>query len=312
MIKNQLSVMDGSYWDSLFAEETRQELPDIPLENVLIEHDEERPFSTKSSSWQIAKTCYENRDSITIPISSYNRGGLLINWNDLTGFLPASHLVNLPSSVDEETKQKILAEQVGGSLTVKIIRINPIDNQLIFSERAAQADDNQIAHLLKTVKKGDTVSGIVTNITDFGVFVDLGGMEGLIHISELSWSRVRDPNNIMKTGEKVTVQVLRVEHDSKRIALSLKQLKADPWQAAEANYKPDQTVSGVVTHITNYGAFVLLEDELEGLVHLSELAEGVFMHPRNVVSLGETVTVRVMLVDGAKKRLSLSMRAKIT
>ncbi len=313
MTKNRPPAMeDSSYWNALFAEETRQELPAMPSEDGMDRYEEERPFASKPDPWQLAQTIYENGDSITTPISGCNRGGLLVDWNDLAGFIPASHLINLPPLASEEEKQAALAKWVGQSLTVKIIRINPAGNQLIFSERAAQTEDNHAAHLLKTLKKGDKVDGIVTNITDFGVFVDLGGMEGLVHISELSWSRVRHPRNIVKMGECITVYVLRVERENERIALSLKMLKPDPWQTAEAHYKPDQMVTGTVTYITNYGAFLLLEDELEGLIHLSELAEGTFMHPRNVVSLGETLTARVLSVDGANKRLALSLRAKKT
>ncbi len=311
MTENHPPATDDSYWSALFAEEIRQELPAMPSEKTMLEHGEERPFSdTQTAAWQLAQTHYENGDSITASISNYNRGGLLINWNELVGFIPASHLVNLPPLADEKAKQNALAEWVGKSVTVKIIRINPAGNQLIFSERAAQTDGSHAAHLLKTLEKGDKINGTVTNVTNFGVFVDLGGMEGLIHISELSWSRVRHPESILVMGDDVTVQVLRVERENERIALSLKQLKPDPWQTVEAKYKPDQIVTGAITHITNYGAFVLLEDELEGLIHLSELAEGTFMHPRNVVSLGETVTARVLTVDGASKRLALSMRAK--
>ncbi|MCA9965644.1 MAG: S1 RNA-binding domain-containing protein, partial [Anaerolineales bacterium] len=154
----------------------------------------------------------------------------------------------------------------------------------------------------------DQIEGEVTNLTNFGVFVDLGGVEGLIHISELSWSRVLHPSDILEPGNTVSVVVLNVDRRNQRVALSLKRTKKDPWRTAEQRYYAGQLVEGVVSNIVNYGAFVLLEEELEGLIHISELAEGSFLHPRNVVQSGMKVTARVLTVDAASKRLALSLR----
>ncbi len=306
-------IADDGYWDALFAEETQQSLPaDVSEDGVV--GGEERPFAdnSKAASWQLAQEHYDDGTLITTTVSGYNRGGLLIHWNNLSGFIPSSHLVDLPILDDDAKKMDALADRVDEELTVKIIRIDSHSNQFILSERAAQNDGNSADELLKTAQVGDVITGTVTNITNFGAFIDIGGMEGLVHISELSWSRVRHPDQILQLGTETAVKVLHIEPEQKRIALSLKQMKPDPWQTAETHYQPDQMVTGNITHITNYGAFVLLEDELEGLIHLSELAEGSFMHPRNVVSLGETVTARVMSVDGSAKRLALSLRPKLT
>ena len=307
-----MPIADDGYWNALFAEEAQQSFPADLTEDGVFDG-EERPFADNSqaASWQMAQTHYDEGIPITITVSGYNRGGLLIHWNNLSGFIPSSHLVDLPVLNDDAVKLDALADRVDEEMTVKIIRIDRSSNQFILSERAAQSDGDNADKLLETLQIGDTISGIVTNITNFGVFIDIGGMEGLVHISELSWSRVRHPDQILQVGKETSVKVLRIEPEHKRIALSLKQMKSDPWQTAEINYQPDQMVTGNITHITNYGAFVLLEDELEGLIHLSELAEGTFMHPRNVVSLGETVTARVMTVDGNAKRLALSLRPKI-
>lgn len=304
-------IADDGYWDALLTEEEQQVFPVNPIEEG--DDGEERPFTpnTHSTSWQLARTQYDDGTPITTTISGYNRGGLLIHWNNLTGFIPSSHLVDLSLSDDDEAKLAALAAYVDKEVTVKIIRLEPESRQFILSERAAQSDDANTEHLLKTLQVGEIITGTVTNVTNFGVFIDIGGMEGLIHISELSWSRVRHPSHILQVGVVTSVKVLRVEPENERVALSLKQMKPDPWQTVEANYHPDQMVTGAITHITNYGAFVLLEDQLEGLIHLSELAEGSFMHPRNVVSMGETVTARVMTVDGNAKRLALSLRSKI-
>lgn len=305
-----IPIADDGYWDALFAEEEQYVFP-VNLEEG--DDGEERPFppNTCTDSWQLAQTHYDDSTPITTTVSGYNRGGLLIQWNNLAGFIPSSHLVDLPFSDDDAAKLAALAAYVDKEITVKIIRLEPESRQFVLSERAVQSADGHAEHLLETLQVGDIITGTVTNITNFGVFVDIGGMEGLIHISELSWSRVRHPSHILQVGAVASVKVLRIEPENERVALSLKQMKSDPWQTAEAHYHPDQMVTGAITHITSYGAFVLLEDQLEGLIHLSELAEGSFMHPRNVVSMGETVTARVMTVDGDAKRLALSLRPKV-
>jgi small subunit ribosomal protein S1 len=148
----------------------------------------------------------------------------------------------------------------------------------------------------------------VTNLTTFGAFVDLGGVEGLIHISELSWDRVRHPNDVLHPGQEIQVHVLGVNPGEKRIALSLKRLRPDPWLDVAQRYQVGSVVEGIVTNVVSFGAFVRVEEGLEGLIHISELAEGNFLHPRNVVHEGDRVRVRVLRVDSANHRLGLSLR----
>ncbi|NJN54207.1 MAG: S1 RNA-binding domain-containing protein, partial [Anaerolineae bacterium] len=193
-------------------------------------------------------------------------------------------------------------------LRLKVIEIEMEQNRFILSERAALVKAGERDRLFKNMMPGKQVQGEVTNLTDFGAFVDLGGVEGLIHISELSWSRVTHPTDVVQPGQEVTVRVLQVDSENGRIALSLKQLKNDPWQTVDQRFQPGQMVEGVVSKVVNFGAFVQIEDELEGLIHISELAEGTFLHPRNVVRRGQAVRARVLFVDGAAKRLALSLR----
>ncbi len=148
----------------------------------------------------------------------------------------------------------------------------------------------------------------MTNLTSFGAFVDLGGVEGLIHISELSWDRVRDPGDVLNPGQSVEVSVLGVNPDEGRVALSLKRLRPNPWREVDSRYQVGQLLDGTVTNVVSFGAFVRIEEGVEGLVHISELAEGSFFHPRNVVREGDVVRVRVLNVDPAKQRLGLSLR----
>jgi small subunit ribosomal protein S1 len=148
----------------------------------------------------------------------------------------------------------------------------------------------------------------VTNLCSFGAFVDLGGLEGLIHVSELSWGRVDHPSDVLEPNQSVDVYVLNIDRERGRVGLSLKRLLPDPWQSVEERYCVGQTVEGIVTHVVVFGAFARIEEGLEGLIHVSELAEGDFLHPRNVVQEGDTVTARILNIDSARRRMGLSLR----
>lgn len=258
--------------------------------------------------WQTAQAHFQDDEAIDVIINGHNKGGLLTNWNGLQGFIPASQLIDFPQFHLESERINALKKWHGRTLTVKIIELNPTMNRLIFSERAALVDADQRDQIFAEVNVDDVIEGEVTNLTNFGAFVDLGGVEGLIHISELSWSRVTHPSQIVKPGQTVRVRVLNIDPDQERIALSLKRLKKNPWQTVEHRYQPDQIIEGVVSNVVSFGAFVQIEDELEGLIHISELAEGSFLHPRDVVRRGERVRARILHVDGKDKRLALSLR----
>jgi small subunit ribosomal protein S1 len=308
---------DDSFWASLFSEEaanpTRPPLAsDIPDENILFpppSPDEDEPdYLPQVDPWEMAQTAFDADETLELVVTGFNKGGLLVEWHGLPGFVPASQLLNFPQFHVTAQRMSILKQAVGSTLSLKIIEVNMRLNRLILSERAAQINATQRELVLASITPGDTVTGTVTNLTDFGAFVDLGGVEGLIHISELSWSRVIHPSKILQPDEKVEVLVLDIDQEKERVALSLKQLHPDPWATAEDRYLQGQIVEGVITNVMNYGAFVLLERELEGLIHISELAEGDFLHPRNVVSSGDHVRAKVLYVDGKKKRLALSLR----
>jgi small subunit ribosomal protein S1 len=164
------------------------------------------------------------------------------------------------------------------------------------------------ADILVRLRAGDTVRGQVTNLCDFGAFIDLGGLEGLIHISELSWGRVGHPADLLQRGEEVEAYVLEVNRDAGRIALSLKRMYPDPWETVNARYQIGETVEGVITNVVDFGAFARIEEGLEGLIHVSELAEGHFLHPRNVVIEGQQIRARILSIDGQSRRLGLSLR----
>lgn len=311
--------LDDSYWQALIAQEesmaefiTPSETDDLPWpeirQNGQVHHATDMPLRTAQNPWKTAQAVFDADEILELEVTGYNKGGLLVYWNGLQGFIPASQLVNFPQFHFEAERTRALKNWLQKTLKLKIVELNAKTNRLIFSERAAGVKAEDREQLFEEVCPGDQLDGIVTNLTTFGAFVDLGGAEGLIHISELSWSRVVHPSDVVQPGQPVSVMVMNVDRDQDRIALSLKRLKADPWRSVEKRYKPGQLVTGVVNNIVNFGAFVQLEDELEGLIHISELAEGSFLHPRNVVQKGQEVTTRIIMVDGPAKRLALSLR----
>lgn len=311
------NAQDDAFWSALFAQEEANPTPETvfdpgisslmgqPVENGRYHADQE---PAANNPWESAQQAYADEQKLRLTVTGYNKGGLLVQWHGLPGFVPASQLVHFPQFHVAAQRMQVLKESVGKILTLKIIEVNPQSNRLIMSERAAQVEAEQRHNILANVQPGDKLTGHITNLTNFGAFVDLGGVEGLIHISELSWSRVPHPSKIVRPNELVNVLVLGVDQANKRVALSMKRLHTDPWQTAEARYQPGQIVEGQISQVVNYGAFVLLEPELEGLVHISELAEGAFLHPRNVVNVGDKVQARVLQVDSKAKRLALSLR----
>lgn len=261
------------------------------------------------SDWHEVQNLMEDDAIVELKITGYNRGGLLVDWKSLQGFIPASQLAESSSlNGNGSHRHTSLVSFVGQVLRLRVIELNPEQNRLIFSERAARVAAGERADILRRIQTGDFVSGTITNLCDFGAFVDLGGLEGLIHISELSWGRVGHPSDILKQGQQVTVYVLDVERKAGRIALSLKRLTPDPWVTVSQRYTIGQIIQGTITNVVDFGAFACIEDGLEGLIHVSELAEGHFLHPRNVVSEGQPIIARVLSIDSYARRLGLSLR----
>ncbi len=267
----------------------------------------ESPLAS-TPSWNEAKVCLRTGDILRLPVVGYNRGGLLVDWKGWQGFVPASQLAAFPAHLEGEDRRRELASCVSQHLDLKIIELDQERNRLVFSEKATATQEDRIEQLLNDICAGDIKSGRVTNLCSFGAFVDLGGVEGLIHISELSWGRVAHPSDALRIGQEIEVYVLNVDRERRRIGLSLKRLQPDPWSEVEDRYVEGQLVHGVVTNVVSFGAFVRVEEGLEGLIHVSELAQGDFIHPRNVVKEGDDVTVRIMNIDSANHRLGLSLR----
>ncbi|MGI5914847.1 MAG: 30S ribosomal protein S1 [Anaerolineae bacterium] len=264
------------------------------------------------TDWQKAAEIFDAGDIIEEAVVGANRGGLIVNVGRVRGFVPASQVysVRLPAQADDAEREERLSQVVGDKLHLKIIELDRRRNRLILSERAATREWRQAQkeRLLDDLKEGDIRRGVVSSLCDFGAFVDLGGADGLVHLSELSWSRVGHPKEVLKVDQEVDVYVLGVDRERRRIALSIKRLKPEPWSTVTERYQIGQVVTGTITNITDFGAFARLDEDIEGLIHISELSEERIDHPNAVVKEGDEVTVRIIRIDPDRQRMGLSMR----
>ena len=288
---------DENWWASVLADESRY-VQGEPVDEMDEQSDEEEI----ALDWDRAQALYEQDSVIKLQVVGHNRGGVLVEGEDLKGFVPFSHLLKLQKDVHPDQREETLATYEGETLRLKVIECVPEDGRIVFSERAAQAGAGRRRELFSTLERGKRVWGDVTNVTDFGVFVDLGGVEGLVHISELSWGRVGHPSDIVQMGTKLEVQILDISPERCRVALSVKRLFDNPWEKASEHYRPDQIVSATVTAQVSFGFFARLEDGIEGLVHSSEVPED-----SPALRVGDQVQLRVLHVDPVKQRMGLSM-----
>ena len=263
--------------------------------------------------WRIAEEQYRNGELLKARVIDYNKGGLIVDVAGIRGFVPISQILNLKreevasGGENQETAAK-LQSMKDKELQLKIIEINRARNRLILSERLAVQEWRQRRReeLLDELKPGEVRRGIVSNLANFGAFVDLGGADGLVHISQLAWSRVNHPSEVLHVGQEVEVQVLSVDKDKKKIALSIKRAEVDPWTTVEQRYTPGQVVTGTITKIAPFGAFARIEDGVEGLIHLSELTPG--SDPRQNLHEGQQLQLRILRIEADRRRLGLSLR----
>jgi len=267
-------------------------------------------LARQEEAWRRARELAESGEIWEGQVIGYNKGGLVVPVDDIRGFVPASQVPGFPQGLDQEERLKHLSAMVGEKLLVKVIEINRRKHRLILSATAAQSQwrKEQRERVLSTLREGQVCRGVVSSLCSFGAFVDLGGAEGLIHLSELSWRRVRHPKEVVKVGDEVEVYVLRLDHDKKQIALSLKRLQPEPWALVEEKYELGQLVEGVVTNVVDFGAFAEIEEGVEGLIHISELANAPVSHPKEVVKRGDLVLLRIVRIDTRRKRLGLSLK----
>jgi small subunit ribosomal protein S1 len=262
--------------------------------------------------WKMAEELYDSKEVIETTVSAANKGGLIVHIGRVRAFVPASQIVSvrLPREASDEERMEQLNQLVGQKLHLKIIELDRRRNRLILSERVAMREWRQDRknRLLDELKEGEVREGEVSSLCDFGAFVDLGGADGLVHLSELSWRHVEHPREVLKVGQRIKVHVLGVDRDRRRIALSIKRIQPEPWSTVEERYEIGQLVNGTITKITEFGAFARLDEDIEGLIHISELSEDRIAHPSAVVQEGQEVSLRVIRIDAARRRLGLSLR----
>jgi len=265
--------------------------------------------------WLEAEKLLKTKEIFEGTISGYNKGGLIVKLGRLRGFIPASQLSMARRwRSDGESAEQRWGKMVGEPIVSKVIEVERKRNRLILSERAASREARDVLkeRLIGELKPGEIRTGHVISLADFGVFVDIGGADGLVHTSEISWRRIGHPREILKVGQEVKVKVLGVDSDQKRISLSIRELEQDPWETIVAQYKEGQLVEGTITKLTKFGAFASLKGvgdyELEGLVHISELSDRHIVHPREIVSENETLPLRVIKVDRKRRRIGLSLK----
>ncbi|TVR23856.1 MAG: S1 RNA-binding domain-containing protein [Anaerolineaceae bacterium] len=257
--------------------------------------------------WERARKLLTSEEVDSVRVSGSNRGGILVRWRRLEGFIPSSHLTSVGPSVD---RRDVMGDLMGQELVVKVIEVDQDRRRLIFSEREAQKEwrAKQKARLLAELQEGDRVSGTVTGLRDFGAFVNLGGADGLIHVSELAWHRVDHPRDILRVGDQIEVYVLNLDRETNRIALSRKRLLSDPWEDAATRYHEGQLVEGTVTNVVDFGAFVALDNGLEGLLHLSEMGDGTLKEPHSYVKKGDRLSLRISHLEPQKRRVGFTQR----
>lgn len=261
------------------------------------------------TDWKYIQDIFANDETLALSVSGYNRGGLLMDGDNVHGFLPISHLISVSSEIDpesEDERDEVLTAYVGQQIEVKVIECDQGRGRVVFSERAAQASAGRRNQLLNDLQAGECVQGVITNLTDFGVFIDLGGVEGLVHISEISWGRVRHPEDLLKIGEPITAYVIQVDRERGRIALSLKRLCSNPWTTVDQRYQIGDVIDVTVTSMVPFGAFARLEEGLDGLIHISEMGES----DSPFVEEGQTIKARILHIDSARQRLGLSLNVE--
>jgi small subunit ribosomal protein S1 len=265
-------------------------------------------------SWREIEELFQQGAVVEAPVVDHNKGGLIVDVKGVRGFVPVSQVLDLRNVTRQEGENEevsnALAAMAGRVLPLKIIEINRHRNRLILSERAAVQErrTQRKDELMDQLQPGQVRHGVVSNLTTFGAFVDLGGADGLVHVSELSYNRVNHPSEVLHVGQEIDVAVLSVDRDTKKIALSLKRAQPDPWDTVEQDYRIGQVVPATITKLAKFGAFAQVREGLEGLIHLSELTDRPVQDAAQVVQEGEQMPVKIIHINSQRRRLGLSAR----
>lgn len=299
--------------DESAAFEVNQEIPVYILNpedqngNVVLSYMRAR----EEVSWQKAEDMLKSKQAYHSSIIGYNKGGLIVPLDGLRGFVPASQVsLSRRASMTGETPEQRWSKMVGEDVDVIVIEVDRERRRLILSERAASNETRESLkeRVIDELSEGETRTGRVTSLADFGAFVNINGADGLVHLSEISWDRIQHPSEVLKVGQEVKVKVISIDRDKKRIGLSIRQLLDDPWSQRTSKYQVGQLVEAAITRLTKFGAFARLEEDMEGLIHISEISEKRIEHPKEVLHEGDTVTLRIIKIDPDNHRIGLSLR----
>jgi small subunit ribosomal protein S1 len=265
----------------------------------------------EETDWQTVEAQLISGDVTQSKVVGYNKGGLIVPVGNLRGFVPASQISVLrrPEPGNESPEAR-WASMIGDPISVRVIEVDRQRHRLILSERSALQETRETIkdRLLDELQEGAVRTGRVTSLADFGAFVNIDGADGLVHLSEISWERIGHPNEVLKVGQEVQVKVIAIDRDRKRIGLSIRQMLPDPWTQKVGHIKEGQLVEGTITHLTKFGAFARLGEDMEGLIHISELSESRINHPKEVIKEGDVLTLRVIKIDAERRRIGLSLR----
>lgn len=263
----------------------------------------------QNEDWKRAEELMNEEILWTGEITDINKGGVIVSFGHLRGFVPASHVLDLPRGLKEEERLAHLQELIGNAITVKVIEVNRKRRRLVFSQLEAE-QENRAARkeaLLRELAEGTSRKGVVSGLCDFGAFVDLGGADGLIHISELAWRRVRHPSQVVAVGDEVEVYVLNLDEQGQRIGLSLKRLQPNPWSLVDDMYHIGQLVEGLISRLESFGAFISLEPGIEALLHVSQMSANPEENPLRHLYEGQKLLMRIISIESDRQRLGLSL-----
>ncbi|GIK72693.1 MAG: 30S ribosomal protein S1 [Chloroflexota bacterium] len=260
--------------------------------------------------WLIAEQLLESGAITTRKVVGFNKGGLTVEFNHLRGFVPASHVVDMPRNLNEDQRRNEFEGHIGEEMRLKVIEVDPKRRRLVMSQMLAEREYRtaQREELFKSLAVGDVVEGVVRSMRPFGAFVDIGGVDGLLHVSEIGYGNINHPRDVLSVGQTIQVQVIRIDADGQRVALSRRRLLANPWEGIEQRYAVGSIVPATITRLAEFGAFAELEPGVEGLIHISELADIAVAEPLKTVRPGDEVKVKVLRVDPKRQRIGLSIR----
>jgi len=324
--ENEILVSVGTKSEGVISGKEKEQIPAEVLESFQVGQEipvyvlnPEDPSGTlvlsynrarEETDWLEAEKLKDSGEAFDSKVIGYNKGGLIVPLGMLRGFVPASQVSVMRRVEGEESPDARWGKMVGEEIKVAVIEVDRTRHRLILSERLALQETRETIkdRLLDELQEGTVKNGRVTSLADFGAFVNIDGADGLVHLSEISWDRIEHPAEVLKVGQEVKVKVIAVDQERKRIGLSIRQLQPDPWVVKVSNLKEGQLVEGTITHLTKFGAFARLDEDLEGLIHISELSDQRINHPKEVVKEGDVVTLRVIKIDSERRRIGLSLR----